>query len=371
MWLPARGKGARNGVHKGVRTGGRWHEARHVGGDRLITGFDASGNTTARYVFGPGDDEPLVWYEGAGTGDKRDDGRPVPRTGLGSMGCFPPSSLHADESGSVIAVSDASGAVTNINSYDEYGIPGAGNVGRFQYTRAHEPCRGHGEARSQAWIPELGMYYYKARIYSPTLGRFLQTDPIGYADGLNWYNYVGGDPVNATHPSGLLCEDGTEGKTVRACADHGGLAPEVTVRGGWGGGGFSGGRGGSFGGGGATSTVPWPDATDIVPEVVVTARRVVRSVIISAPLKPNYKVFFGYSPDSNSVFHVNRHLTRLTSQQRTQLKNLIKNEISSNFDGSTKRNIDRVFSKGQQYNYCAFLLPNGIINVGTVFPVDD
>jgi hypothetical protein len=24
------------------------------------------------------------------------------------------------------------------------------------------------------------MYYYKNRIYSPTLGRFMQTDPVGY-----------------------------------------------------------------------------------------------------------------------------------------------------------------------------------------------
>ena len=48
-----------------------------------------------------------------------------------------------------------------------------------------------------------------ARIYSPTLGRFLQTDPIGYGDGLNWYNYVGIDPVNATDPSGLKnCKPG-------------------------------------------------------------------------------------------------------------------------------------------------------------------
>ena len=77
-------------------------------GAQMLREHDGS-TVLRRYVYGPGEDEPLVWYEGAGITDKR--------------------YLHADERGSVIAITNASGTVTSTNSYDDHGIPSAGTAG--------------------------------------------------------------------------------------------------------------------------------------------------------------------------------------------------------------------------------------------------
>ena len=51
---------------------------------------------------------------------------------------------------------------------------------------------------------ETGLYYYRARYYSPELGRFLQHDPLGYVDGWNLFEYCFNDPVNWIDPWGLF-----------------------------------------------------------------------------------------------------------------------------------------------------------------------
>jgi RHS repeat-associated protein len=61
--------------------------------------------------------------------------------------------------------------------------------------------------QGRLWVPELGLYYYRARWYDPMLGDFLERDPLGPVDSPNLYQALGRNPINITDPQGLYEKD--------------------------------------------------------------------------------------------------------------------------------------------------------------------
>ncbi len=99
-----------------------------------------------------------------------------------------------DALGSNLALVDSSGTLTTRYTYEPFGATtaaGAASKNSYQYTGRENDG--------------VGLYYYRARYYSPSLQRFISEDPLGFASGnTNLYAYAQGDPVNLVDPSGLL-----------------------------------------------------------------------------------------------------------------------------------------------------------------------
>ncbi|MDD5160802.1 MAG: peptidoglycan DD-metalloendopeptidase family protein [Sulfuricurvum sp.] len=101
-----------------------------------------------------------------------------------------------DYQNSILSLTNKEGKSIESYSYDAFG-----NI--TQHTKTLETYNPYGYTGREADTDDL--YYYRARYYDPTIGRFITPDPIGFAGGdTNFYRYVGNDPVNFVDPSGLL-----------------------------------------------------------------------------------------------------------------------------------------------------------------------
>jgi RHS repeat-associated protein len=140
-------------------------------GGQIIAEYDGSNNLLRKFVYGPGIDEPICMID---------------VTDANKVYYY-----HFDGLGSVVALSDVNSVIVERYSYDVFGEPN-------RTSDVNNPYLFTG----RAYDSETGLYYYRARYYKPSIGRFLQTDPMGYLGGLNLYTYCGNNPVIFADPYG-------------------------------------------------------------------------------------------------------------------------------------------------------------------------
>ena len=152
----------------------------HAGAEEIAE-YDSSGNLLRRFVPGAGFGEIIATVEASPSG--------------GGLRYF----HHDDGLGSTVARSNDAGWITEINAYGPFGEGSAPHgTNAFGFT-------------GQRFDAESGLYYFRARYYSPTLGRFLQPDPAGFVDGLNLYTYAGNSPITFNDPLGLASNPNSGG----------------------------------------------------------------------------------------------------------------------------------------------------------------
>ena len=102
---------------------------------------------------------------------------------------------HRDHQGSIVALTDSTGAVVESFTYDNH----YGTI--TNHAKTIETNNPYGYTGREFDTKEL--YFYRARYYDPQIQRFLGEDPIGFSSGdFNWYRYTNNNPIVYNDPFG-------------------------------------------------------------------------------------------------------------------------------------------------------------------------
>jgi RHS repeat-associated protein len=141
----------------------------------------AASTPTYRYVYASYIDEPVV-RKGAGAG--------------GTLVYF-----HRNHQYSVTAITTSTGAIAERYAYTAYGQPTILNASGTPLSPQTSTLNSRYSYTGREWDATLGLHHFRARWMSPSAGRFLGRDPIGYLDGDNLYSsYLS---LARTDPTGL------------------------------------------------------------------------------------------------------------------------------------------------------------------------
>jgi RHS repeat-associated core domain len=139
-------------------------------GQNILEEVSTTGTVVARYTQGLGIDQPLA----------------IARGGVTSY-------YHADGLGSITSLTNSSGAIANTYTYDSFGNQTASTgtvVNPFRFT-------------GRELDSETGNYFYRARYYDQSTGRFLSEDGQQFSSGVDFYSYVKNSPIRFSDPMGL------------------------------------------------------------------------------------------------------------------------------------------------------------------------